>query len=126
MSLQQGLIDLAIVSLLAALTPIVVGMLSRLRVPQVVVLIIGGIVVGPQVLGWAEPERLSGLIDRDHLHRGGTVARVGGSLRGALDAALSAPSRRGVLVDEAGRLVGTVRAQDVLSAIERRPAGVAT
>ena len=74
-------------------------------------------------LGWAEPERLSGLIDRDHLHRGGTVARVGGSLRAALDAALSAPSRRGVLVDENGRLVGTVRAQDVLSAIERRPAG---
>jgi osmoprotectant transport system ATP-binding protein len=75
-------------------------------------------------LGWAEPKNLSGLIDRDHLHRGGTVARLGGSLRAALDAALSAPSRRGVLVDETGRLVGTVRAQDVLSAIERRPAGV--
>ncbi|HEY3548665.1 MAG TPA: ATP-binding cassette domain-containing protein [Propionicimonas sp.] len=74
-------------------------------------------------LGWAEPARLSGLIDRDHLHRGGTVARVGGSLRAALDAALSAPSRRGVLVDDGGSLVGTVRAQDVLSAIERRPAG---
>jgi len=74
-------------------------------------------------LGWAEPDRLSGVIDRDHLHRGGTVARVGGSLRAALDAALSAPSRRGVLVDDEGSLVGTVRAQDVLSAIERRPAG---
>ena len=49
---------MAIVSLLAALTPIVVGLLSRLRVPQVVVLIIGGIVVGPQVLGWAEPENI--------------------------------------------------------------------
>jgi len=48
---------------------------------------------------------------------------VGGSLRAALDAALSAPSRRGVLVDDEGSLVGTVRAQDVLSAIERRPAG---
>ena len=57
-SLQQGLIDLVIVSLLAALTPIVVGLLSRLRVPQVVILIIGGIVVGPQVLGWAEPENI--------------------------------------------------------------------
>ena len=29
MSLQQGLIDLAIVSLLAALTPLVAGLLSR-------------------------------------------------------------------------------------------------
>ena len=56
MSLQQGLLDLAIVSLLAALTPIVAGLLSRLRVPQVVILIVGGIVVGPQVLGWADPD----------------------------------------------------------------------
>jgi Kef-type K+ transport system membrane component KefB len=55
-SLQQGLFDLAIVSLLAALTPIVVGLLARFRVPQVVVLIVGGIVVGPQVLDWAQPE----------------------------------------------------------------------
>ena len=34
------------------------GLLSRLRVPQVVILIVGGILVGPQVLGWAEPEGL--------------------------------------------------------------------
>jgi Kef-type K+ transport system membrane component KefB len=54
-SLQQGLIDLLIVSLIAALTPIAAGLLSRLRVPQVVILIVGGILVGPQVLGWAEP-----------------------------------------------------------------------
>jgi osmoprotectant transport system ATP-binding protein len=74
-------------------------------------------------MGWAAPCRLSGVIDREHLHRGGTVARVGGTLRAALDAALSAPSRRGVLVDEDGALVGTVRAQDVLVAIERDPVG---
>ena len=55
MSLQQGLIDLLIVSVIAALTPIVVGLLSRLRVPQVVILIVGGILVGPQVFGWADP-----------------------------------------------------------------------
>ncbi len=55
MSLHQGLVDLVIVSLVAALTPIIVGLLSRLRVPQVVVFIVGGIVVGPQVLGWADP-----------------------------------------------------------------------
>ena len=55
MNLQQGLIDLAIVSLIAALTPIMASLLSRLRVPQVVILIVGGILVGPQVLGWADP-----------------------------------------------------------------------
>ena len=54
MSLQQGLVDLAIVSLIAALTPILAALLSRLRVPQVVILIVGGILVGPQVLGWAD------------------------------------------------------------------------
>jgi Kef-type K+ transport system membrane component KefB len=53
--LQQSLTDLLIVSLIAALTPILAGLLSRLRVPQVVILILGGILVGPQVLGWAEP-----------------------------------------------------------------------
>ena len=58
MSLEQGLIDLAIVSLLAALTPIVAGLLSRLRVPQVVILIVGGILIGPEVLGWAEPDSI--------------------------------------------------------------------
>ena len=55
MNLQQGLVDLAIVSLIAALTPILAGLLSRLRVPQVVILIVGGILVGPEVFGWAEP-----------------------------------------------------------------------
>jgi Kef-type K+ transport system membrane component KefB len=55
--LQEGLISLAIVSLLAALTPILAGLLSR-RVPQVVILILGGILIGPQVLGWANLESL--------------------------------------------------------------------
>ena len=58
MSLQQGSDRPGHRELLAALTPIIVGLLSRMRVPQVVVLIVGGIVVGPQVLGWAEPESI--------------------------------------------------------------------
>ena len=52
-SLEQGLFDLLVVSLIAALTPILVGLIPRVRVPQVVILILGGILVGPQVLGWA-------------------------------------------------------------------------
>jgi Kef-type K+ transport system membrane component KefB len=60
-SLQQSLLDLAIVSLLAALTPVVAGLLSRLRVPQVVILIVGGILIGPEVSGVANPDSL-GLI----------------------------------------------------------------
>jgi osmoprotectant transport system ATP-binding protein len=52
------------------------------------------------------------------LHRGGTVAQASGPLRSALDAALSSPSRRGVIVGDNGRLLGTVRAHQVLEAIE--------
>jgi len=41
-------------------------------------------------------------------------------LRNALDAALSSPSRRGVIVDDQGALLGTVRAYEVLAEIEER------
>jgi osmoprotectant transport system ATP-binding protein len=70
-------------------------------------------------LGWVEPARVGAApVAAADLHRGGTVASAGGSLRAALDAALSSPSRRGVLVDESGALVGSVLAADVLAAIE--------
>jgi osmoprotectant transport system ATP-binding protein len=72
-----------------------------------------------QPLGWVEPARVGDRAVEDaDLHRGGTVARAHGSLRGALDAALSSPSRRGVVVDDSGALVGTVLAHEVLTAIE--------
>jgi Kef-type K+ transport system membrane component KefB len=52
-NLTQGLFDLVGVALVAALTPIVVALLPGPRVPQVVVFLIGGIVIGPHVLGLA-------------------------------------------------------------------------
>jgi len=58
-SLQQGLFDLALVSLLAALTPFVTALLSRFRVPQVVILIVGGVLIGPQVLSWGDPDSIA-------------------------------------------------------------------
>ncbi|AMO59105.1 proline/glycine betaine ABC transporter ATPase [Mycolicibacterium phlei] len=48
---------------------------------------------------------------------GGSLFKPGGSLRTALDAALSSPSGLGVAVDEDGRLTGGVRADDVLAAL---------
>ncbi|WP_270888843.1 ABC transporter ATP-binding protein [Pedococcus sp. 5OH_020] len=69
-------------------------------------------------LGWVQAERVRGEVTTEMLHRGGTVARASGPLRGALDAALSSPSRRGVIVDDSGALVGTVKAHEVLTAIE--------
>jgi len=75
-------------------------------------------------LGWVEPSRIDRDLQPQMVHRGGTVATVSGPLRNALDAALSSPSRRGVIVDDDGRLLGTVRAHEVLTAIEEveRPA----
>jgi osmoprotectant transport system ATP-binding protein len=52
------------------------------------------------------------------LHRGGTTARGDDSLRAALDAALSAPSGRGVIVDGDDRLLGTVSTGDGVARIE--------
>ncbi len=69
-------------------------------------------------VGWVEPKRLTAPVTETDLHRGGTVASIDGSLRAALDAALSSPSRRGVVVDGAGALLGTVRASEVLALIE--------
>jgi osmoprotectant transport system ATP-binding protein len=60
-----------------------------------------GDVVGPQLL-----------------NLGGTLAPVTGTLREALDAALSSPSGRGVIVDGAGRLLGSVTAARVLEHVD--------
>jgi osmoprotectant transport system ATP-binding protein len=54
------------------------------------------------------------------LHLGGTLATQGGSFRAALDACLSSPTGRGVVVDADGALVGTVTATEVLALIEQR------
>ena len=69
-------------------------------------------------VGWVEPARIQGPVDRTDLHRGGTVARLEGSTRAVLDAALSSPSGRGVVVDEEGLVLGTVTAADVVAAID--------
>src|SRR3954463_16756789 len=56
--LPHALTSLFVVAVVAAVAPIVVGVLARLRVPQVVVLILGGILIGPQVLDWADPSSI--------------------------------------------------------------------
>ena len=96
----------------------------------------GARVVGQSLEGWLlvvddenEPQGWldlrvppAGPVDQAAVHRGGTLARQGGSFREALDAALSSPSGRGVVVDDEGRLVGSVTASQVVTAIERQAA----
>lgn len=73
-------------------------------------------------LGWLDTARHPGPVDRSSLALGGTLASAGGSLRAALDAALSSPSGRGVVVDDEGRVVGTATPSDVIAAIEAQRA----
>ncbi|MET3804742.1 osmoprotectant transport system ATP-binding protein [Nakamurella sp. UYEF19] len=56
------------------------------------------------------------------LNLGGTLATEGGTLRNTLDAALSSPSGRGVVVDDASKLLGTVTTADVVARIEAKAA----
>ncbi|WP_275092543.1 ABC transporter ATP-binding protein [Sinomonas gamaensis] len=68
--------------------------------------------------GWASP------VSPGTVVTGGSLHRAGGTLRSALDSALSSPSGRGVVVDDDGRFLGTVAATAVLAAAERRRAAV--
>jgi Kef-type K+ transport system membrane component KefB len=56
--LGQGLADLVAVALVAALAPLVVAVLPGPRVPQVVVFLLGGVLIGPHVLGVAETSNI--------------------------------------------------------------------
>ena len=58
MDLNQGLVDLVAVALVAALAPLVVAALPGPRIPQVVVFLLGGILIGPHVLGVAETSNI--------------------------------------------------------------------
>ncbi|MDQ2837922.1 MAG: ABC transporter ATP-binding protein [Actinomycetota bacterium] len=73
--------------------------------------------------GWLRLDELSAgqQVTEELLHRGGTVAAADGSLRAALDACLSSPTGRGVIVDTDGALLGTVTASEVLELIQARP-----
>jgi osmoprotectant transport system ATP-binding protein len=64
----------------------------------------------------------TGQVVPEMMHRGGTLATQSGSLRAALDAALSSPSGRGVVIDDDGRLIGTVTTAEVVELIERQAA----
>ena len=74
--------------------------------------------------GWLHlgDEPHGAVVEDRMLYRGGTLATQGGTLRSALDACLSSPSGRGIVVDESGRLVGSTTAREVLDLIEAKAA----
>jgi Kef-type K+ transport system membrane component KefB len=62
-NILQGLNDLVAVALVAALTPLVVSLLPGPKIPQVVVFLVGGVLIGPHVLGLAETNNIQLLSD---------------------------------------------------------------
>jgi osmoprotectant transport system ATP-binding protein len=76
-------------------------------------------------LGWLSfnglaDDALNGQVTESLLNLGGTLATQSGTLRELLDAALSSPSGRGVVVDGDGHFLGTTTASEVLERIEQR------
>ncbi|MET0234214.1 MAG: ATP-binding cassette domain-containing protein [Kibdelosporangium sp.] len=75
--------------------------------------------------GWLPPgTTVDGPLTEDSLVAGGSLYTTGTPLRGALDAALSSPASRGVVVDENGKYVGVITARQVLDLIESHPEAV--
>jgi len=59
----SALDSLLAIAAVAALAPLLLGLLPWLRIPQVVLLLVGGILVGPQVFGFATPTSVEPLAD---------------------------------------------------------------
>ena len=59
----------------------------------------------------------------DSVSAGGSLFAPEGTLRAALDAALSSPSGTGVAVDETGAVIGGVSADDVIDALDAQRRG---
>src|SRR4051812_33588877 len=59
MDVQKGLTTLLVMTVVAALAPFISALLARIRLPQVVVFIVGGVLIGPQVLDWADPDTIT-------------------------------------------------------------------
>ncbi|CAJ0998515.1 Choline transport ATP-binding protein OpuBA [Sodalis praecaptivus] len=74
-------------------------------------------------LGWVNVATVNELISRSDVNLGSTFAPLSGTLRQLTDAVLSSPCQRGAVVDEQGRLRGSVTFDAVLLALRERRAG---
>lgn len=103
------------------------------RVPTVTEDEIDGLVLGPDEwrlvvtddgapFGWIDADGVERHHDGGGLYdcatAGGSLFRPDGTLRSALDAALSSPSGIGIAVDQNGKVVGGTAAEDVIDAME--------
>lgn len=63
MDLLPDLRGLFVVVTVAALAPVLAALVPGRRLPQVVLLILGGVLIGPEVLGWAAPDEVGLIAD---------------------------------------------------------------
>jgi Kef-type K+ transport system membrane component KefB len=63
MDLARGLDTLLVTAAVAALAPLLVALLPGPRIPQVVVLLAGGVLIGPEVFGWADRAEIDLLVN---------------------------------------------------------------
>ncbi len=69
-------------------------------------------------LGWVDMIALGGQTLTEHdVNLSATFARKSGSLRDLLNAGLSSPTQRGIVVDDAGQFMGTVATAQIVDAI---------
>lgn len=59
MSLETELVSLFFVIFVAALVPLIVSASSGVRIPQVALLLVGGVIIGPEALNLADPDSIS-------------------------------------------------------------------
>jgi len=57
-----GVSGLLVISMIALAAPVLAAGVQRARVPDVVIEIVAGIVVGPSVLGWVKIDQPVGLV----------------------------------------------------------------
>lgn len=63
MNVSQGLLTLLAIAFISALAPLLVGLFPRAHIPQVVVLLAGGVTIGPHVLGWGDPTSVTPFVN---------------------------------------------------------------
>jgi Kef-type K+ transport system membrane component KefB len=59
---MAGISGLLVISMIAVAAPVLAAGIQRARVPEVVIEIVAGIVVGPSVLGWVKIDQPVGLV----------------------------------------------------------------
>lgn len=74
-------------------------------------------------LGWVQPATLVAPVGMSDINFSGTLASTEGTLRQLLDATLSAPCRRGVVVKPDGTLLGTVGLEEVVAMLNHHSGG---